>query len=186
MGEFLAPCKAQESEVVILEGLQTVNDDAIAAGLKFLFNGKAKRLVWILHQPLNDNQRMFLQEKYARLLIGKSDRIGLQGKFQMIVVPFSRHPITLNEARFVVTRLSQEGITSAILISKGFHTRRSYGVYSQQGARVGLRIIPSPYFYEYRNDNWWQCLDGIQDFFEQSIKLAYYLMRGYVSIKSLW
>ncbi len=80
IGEFSAPCKAQEAEVVILEGSQTVNNDAIAAGLKFLSGGKAKRLVLIIHQTLIDDQLTAPQEKYAQLLIDKSERIGLQGK----------------------------------------------------------------------------------------------------------
>jgi hypothetical protein len=164
-----------------------VKNGPINAGLKFLFNGKAKRMVLIIHQPLKDDQLFALQEKYVQLLTNESDRIGLEeGKFQIIVVPFSSHPITLNEARFVVTKLSKDGVKSAILLSKGFHTRRSSGVYSQEGARFGVRIIPYPYFNEYTNDNWWQHPEGVHDFFEQSIKLVYYFMRGYVSIKSLW
>jgi hypothetical protein len=186
-GEFLAPCGSQEAEVVILEGSQIVKNGAINAGFKLLSNGKAKCMVLIIHQPLKDDQLFALQEKYVQLLVHESDRIGLEGgKFQIIVVPFSNHPITLNEARLVMTKLSQDGIRSAILLSKGFHTRRSFGVYSQEGARVGLRIIPSPYFTEYKIDNWWQHAEGIHDLFEQYMKLTYYLMRGYVSIKYLY
>jgi hypothetical protein len=185
-GEFLAPCSSEKAEAVILEGSQTVRNGAINVGLKLLFDGKAERMVLVIHQPLKDDQLVALQEKYIRLLINESDRIGLgKGKFQITVVPFAGHPATLNEARFVLTKLTQDGIRSAILLSKGFHTRRSFGVYNQEGARVGVRIIPSPYFTEYKNDNWWKHLQGVRDFFEQTIKLAYYLLRGYVSIKSL-
>ena len=163
-----------------------VKNGAIDAGLKLLFNGKAERMVLVIHQPLKDDQLFALQERYMQLLTNESDRIGLgKGKFQITVVPFAGHPTTLNEARFVLTKLTQDGIRSAILLSKGFHTRRSFGVYNQEGARVGVRIIPSPYFIEYKNDNWWKHAKGVHDFFEQTIKLAYYLLRGYLSVKSL-
>ena len=172
---------------MILEGSQIVKNGAINAGLKLLFNGKAERMVLVIHQPLKDDQLFALQERYIQLLTNESDRIGLgKRKFQITVVPFAGHPTTLNEARFVLTKLTQDGIRSAILLSKGFHTRRSFGVYNQEGARVGVRIIPSPYFTEYKNDNWWKHPKGVHDFFEQTIKLAYYLLRGYLSIKSLW
>ena len=183
----MAPCGSEEGEVVILEGPEIVKNGSISAGLGLLLNGKAQRMLVVIHQPLKGDQLFVLQEKHVQLLINESDRIGLEkGKLQIIVVPFNGHPVTLNEARFVVAKLSKDGVKSAILLSKGFHTRRSSGVYSQEGARFGVRIIPYPYFCEYKNDNWWQHPEGIHDFFEQSIKLAYYLMRGYVSIRYLY
>jgi hypothetical protein len=172
---------------VILDGSEIVKNGAINAGWRLLFDGKAKRILVVVHQPLEDDQFLVLQQKDVQRLVNESNRIGLEKeKFQIIVAPFASHPSTLNEARFVLTKLTQDGVRSAILLSKGFHTRRSFGVYNQEGARVGVRIIPYPYFYEYENDNWWRHRKGVHDFLEQSIKLAYYLMRGYVSIKYLW
>ena len=183
----MAPCGSEEGEIAILKGSEIVKNGAINAALKLLLNGKAERVLVVIHQPLKGDQQFILQEKHVQLLINELDRIGLgKRKLQIIVVPFNGHPVTLNEARFVVTKLSQDGIRSAILLSKGFHTRRSLGVYSQEGARVGLRIIPSPYFTEYKDDNWWQHAEGLHDLCEQYIKLTYYFIRGYVSIKYLY
>jgi uncharacterized SAM-binding protein YcdF (DUF218 family) len=47
-------------------------------------------------------------------------------KVQVISAPIDGHPITLAEPRFVVAKLSQNGTRSAILVSEGFHTRRSF------------------------------------------------------------
>lgn len=183
----MAPCSIERAEVVILDGSQIPKKGAINAGLRLLLNGKAKRLFVVIHQPVESLKLFVLEREYAQLLVNESDRIGLEKvRFQIVVVPSNGHPVTLNEARFVVTILSKDEIRSAILLSKGFHTRRSFGIYSQEGARVGLRVIPLPYFNKYKDDNWWQHAEGVHDLFEQYIKLFYYVIRGYVSIKYLY
>jgi hypothetical protein len=186
-GEFMAPNGSEEAEVLIVEGTQVVRKDAINAGIRLLSDGKVKHmLVVVLHEMSKGDQLFAIQDKYAQLLISESEKLGLErGKFQVIVTPIRGHPITLTEARFVMARLSQEGVKSAILLSEGFHTRRSLGVYSQEGARAGIRISPHPYFAEYRLDDWWTRPEGIHAFFVESVKLAYYLMRGYLSVKFL-
>lgn len=173
---------------MILGGTQVLKNGAINAGIRLLSNGKANRMVVVvLHQLSKEDQLFGLQEKYAQLLIHESEQLDLErGRFQVILAPINGHPVTLNEAKFVVAKISQNGIRSAILLSEGFHGRRSFGVYSQEGARVGLHIIPSSYFTEYKNDNWWQHAKGVHDFFGESIKLAYYLVQGYVSIEYLY
>jgi hypothetical protein len=183
----LAPSSIERAEVVILDGSQILKNGAINAGLRLLLNGKAKRLFVVIHQPPESLKVFVLEREYAQLLVNESDRIGLEKvRFQIVVVPSNGHPVTLNEARFVVTILSKDEIRSAILLSKGFHTRRNFGVYSQEGARVGLRIIPLPYFNKYKDDNWWQHAEGVHDLFEQYIKLFYYVIRGYISIRYLY
>jgi hypothetical protein len=186
MGKFLSPSSSEQAEVVILEGSSMVENGAINVGLNLVSTGKAGRILVVMHQPTNQNQLLALQKKYLHLLIDESDRIGLKKeKFQIIVVPSAGHPITLNEARFVLAELNQDGTRSAILLSKGFHTRRSFGVYSQEAARVGVRIIPVSYFTDYKIEDWWKHRKGVHDFFEQFIKLAYYVIRGYVSVRYL-
>ena len=186
-GEYLAPNGSEEAEVLIIEGTGVVKNGAVNQGIRFLSHRKAKRLVVVLHQYIKDDQPFALQDRYTQLVLSESERMGLEtGKFQVLVAPIHGHPITLNEAKFVVERISREGVKSAILVSEGFHTRRSWGVYSQEGAHLGLRIVALPYFTEYRSDNWWQHVKGVHDFFEESIKLVYYILRGYVSIKYLY
>ena len=110
-------------------------------------------MVVVLHQPSKEGQAFALQGKYAGLIIDDLEHLGLKKeKVQVISAPIDGHPITLNKARFVVAELSQNGIRSAILLSKGFHTRRSFGVYSQEGDRVGLHVIPYSYFIEYEDN----------------------------------
>jgi uncharacterized SAM-binding protein YcdF (DUF218 family) len=172
--------------VVILEGSQVVENGALDAGIRLLSNGRATRLVVVLHQRSKKGEVFALQTKYAPLIFNELEHLGLdKEKVQVISAPIDGHPITLKEARFVVTKLSESGVRSAILLSKGFHTRRSFGVYNQEGNRVGLLVSPYPYFIEYESDSWWHKAEGINDFIQESLKLTYYLLHGYVSMKSL-
>jgi hypothetical protein len=186
-GIFLAPTSNERAEVVILEGTQVVKKGALNAGMRLLSDGKSARLIVVLHQPSKDGQVFALGDKYAILIINELEHLGLgKERVQIISAPIDGHPVTLNEARFVVAKLSQNGTRSAILVSEGFHTRRSFGVYNQEGTRVRLHVIPYPYFIEYDINSWWHEPQGISEFVKESFKLAYYLLRGYVSIKSLW
>jgi uncharacterized SAM-binding protein YcdF (DUF218 family) len=184
---LLAPISDERADVVILEGTQVVENGALDAGIRLLSIGRANRMVVVLHQPSREGQVFALQEKYAELILNELQHLGLDiEKVQVISTPIDGHPITLTEARFVVARLSQNGVRSAILLSKAFHARRSFGAYSQEGARVGLRVVPYSYFIEYDRNYWWQGAEGVSDFVTESFKLAYYLINGYVSIESLW
>ena len=184
----MAPDGQEEAEVVIVEGTQVVKNMAIDAGTKLLTEGKAGHmLVVVLHKSSKEDQLFAIQDRYTQLLLNESEKMSPgRTKFQVILAPIGGHPITLAEARFVVAKLSKGGIKSAILLSEGFHTRRSYGVYRQEGVRVGLRIIPCAYFSGYGRDDWWQHAEGVYDFLQESSKLAYYLLRGYLSVEFLW
>jgi uncharacterized SAM-binding protein YcdF (DUF218 family) len=114
------------------------------------------------------------------------EHLGIEkDKIKVLFVPLDGHPITLREAQFVVDRVSGDGVRSAILVCEGFHTLRSLGVYRQEGARVGLHVVPYSYFVEYESDSWWSKPDGWRAFLQESMKLVYYVLRGYVSVKYL-
>ncbi len=186
-GKYLAPKGTGKAAVVILEGDESIREDAIKIGLRLLYEGKANRMVVVLHQFSKDDSRVVLEEKYTQLISNELEHFALgKEKAQVIWAPIDGHPITLSEARFVVNELSKDNLRSALLLSKGFHTRRSFGVYNQEGERVGLHIIPYSYFTDYEGDTWWHSTQGISDFVEQSLKFAYYLLRGYVPIETLW
>jgi len=183
----LAPTSNEKAEVVILEGTQVVKKGILDAGIRLLSDGKAKSMVVVLHHPSRENQVFALEHRYTQLIMEELENLGLEEeKVKVISAPIDGHPITLSEARFVVKKLSQNGARSAILVSEGFHTRRSFGTYSQEGARVGLHVVPYSYFVEYDSTYWWNKPQGVSEFFEESFKLAYYIVHGYISIKFLW
>lgn len=170
-----------------MEGTQVVKKGALIEGMRLLRDWKAKDMVVVLHHPSEEKQGFALEHKYAQLILKELEDMGFKReKVQVISAPIDGHPITLAEARFVANKLSQRGIRKVILLSEGFHTRRSYAVYNQEGSRVGLHIVPYPYFIEYESNRWWRETEGVNDFVTESFKLAYYLINGYISINSLW
>jgi hypothetical protein len=186
-GMFLAPTSKESADVLILEGTQIAKRSALKTGITLLSNGRANRMVVVLHSPLREGEVFTLPEEYPQFLIDELVRLGLKKeKIEIIPAPIPGHPITLSEARFVVAKLSRNKVRSAILVGEGFHTRRSFAVYKQEGDKLGLHIVPYSYFTEYKNDSWWRDIQGISDFFRELLKLSYYLLRGYLSIGALW
>jgi hypothetical protein len=128
-GSFLAPTGKERAEVVVLEGTQVIKKGALNAGIRFLFDGKARSMVVVLHQPSNENQVLALQERYPHLILNELEHVGLEKeKVQVILAPIDGHPITLTEARFVANKLSDHGVRSAILFWKDFKPEGFLGV----------------------------------------------------------
>ena len=183
-GRFLAPEGVGRADVVILEGTELIREKAIDTGKGLLSTGRAHRLV-LVYQKSEDEMIFGRPLDYNLFLGQKLEELGLRkDQFQMLEVP-KKHPITLVEAKCVLSNLSKNGARSAILLSEDFHTRRSYWTYKQVGIPLGIEIIPCPYFMTYRNDTWWQQANGIRNFIGESLKFFYYLLRGYIPLKSL-
>ena len=183
-GEFLAPEEAGNADVVILEGSEVIRGKGVEIGMSLLSSKKAHRLVIVYHnsekEPIFDrplNYDIFLTKKIEDCGL-KKDQV------QVIRVP-RNHPITLTEAQIVLSHLSRERVKSAILLAEGFHTRRSYWAYKRIGLPLGIKIIPYSYFTVYQSKNWWQETDGVVAFMTESLKFFYYLVRGYIPVKSL-
>lgn len=183
-GMFLAPQGVGKADVAILEGTEVIREDAIIIGIRLLSTKRAKSLV-VVYQK-SDKQRIFgLPLDYGLLLNHDLQGLGV-GKDQIQIVEVSKeHPITLTEAQCVLLRLSKDGVRTAILVAEGFHTRRSLWTYRQVGSPLGIKITSSPYFPTYRLENWWKDAQGVREFFDECIKFFYYLIRGYIPVKSL-
>jgi hypothetical protein len=181
----MAPISDGKAEVLIIEGNEVISNAALRAGITLLSQGRASRMAVVVKVPLNEGRQTFaLREKYAQLIIEGAERVGVRKeKVEVISAPIPGHPITLAEAQFVVAKLSGEGVRSAILLADGFHTRRSYGLYSQEGSKVGLQVVPYAYFIDYEREDWWQDTEAIGDFIQESAKLAYYVMKGHLALR---
>lgn len=183
IGMFLAPLSEESAEVLILEGSQTVKISMLKAGVRIIADGRANRMVVVLHAPLEEGKVFTLPRDYPQCVTDELSSLGLKKeKIEVISAPIPGHPITLSEARFVVAKLSQDKVRSALLISEGFHARRSFALYKQEGQRLGLHVVPYSYFTEYKSNSWWRNVQGISDFLGESSKLSYYLLRGYISL----
>jgi hypothetical protein len=179
-GDFLAPSGKGSGEVTILEGTATIQKGAVKEGMTLLKKA-TDRLVIVLHLPEEKGQLFAIQEEYPRLLKKELRTLGLRDEqLEIMTVPINDHPITLTEARFVMAALAKEGIGSAVLVSEGFHTRRSWAVYQQEGKAFHINVTPHPCFIKYKEKDWWRQKEGVRDFAQESVKLLYYLFFGYV------
>ncbi len=187
LGRFMAPQGTGKADAVVVEGDQVVREGAVRAGVALIKEGRAKQLILVLHR-YSENEKLFaIQDKYQGWLEAELEQGGLRkNQYHIWILPINGHPITLSEARYVVSRLSLAGIHKALLLCLSFHTRRSLLVYQNQGDALGVRFIPYPYFPSYGRDNWWKDTEGIKDFGSEAIKLGYYLIKGYISFYKLF
>jgi hypothetical protein len=184
-GRYLAPEVMGNADVVILVGDELIRWDGVEIGMGLLSTGRVKSLVVVVHQDSKRRPPVALPN-YPLLLAKELENLKLKkDQFRVIVVPID-HPITLVEAKIALSNLSKTGVSSAILLAPGFHTRRSYWVYKQVGLPLGIRIIPRPYFITYQRENWWQQIQAVDDYLYEFCKFFYYLLRGYVPLKSLF
>lgn len=183
-GRFLAPEGMGKADVVILEGTELIRETPIRIGISFLSSGRANRMV-VVYQESEKEQIFARPLDYNLYLTKKLEDLGLEKDQIKVLKAPKEHPITLTEARIVLSNLSKTGVRSAVLLSEGFHTRRSYWAYKQVGLPLGIEIIPYPYFMRYQKENWWQRARGSREFIDQCLKFFYYLIRGYIPVKSL-
>jgi len=183
-GRFLSPEGRGNADVVILEGEELIKERAVKIAIELLSSGRANSMVVVVHQYTGD-ERTFALPDYALLVTKNLEAGGLKkNQFMILGVP-TNHPITFKEAQIVLHNLSKKEVKSAILLAKGFHTRRSFWAYKQVGLALGIKIIPYPYFTKYRNENWWQEIRGVRYFVSELAKFSYYLLMGYIPVKSL-
>jgi hypothetical protein len=183
-GNFLAPQGIGDADVVIVENTQLIREKGLKIGIDLLSSGKTHHVV-IVYQNSEDERIFDRPLNYDLLLTQKLELLGLnKEQIQVIEVPMD-HPITLTEAKRVLSNLSRSGVKSAILLAEGFHTRRSYWAYKQVGLPLGIKIIPCPYFIKYRIDNWWTGIKGVSEFSIELSKFVYYVLCRYIPVKSL-
>ncbi len=184
-GEFLAPEAAQKADALVLEGTELIRERSVRVGMELLSSGRAGRIAVVVHQDLKAGQ-VFALQNYAGLIARDLEAFGLRkDQVQVIEVP-TDHPITLTEARMALASLSRGGVRSVILMAEGFHARRSYWAYKQAGAPLGMEVFSHPYFSKYQMKTWWRTEDGCYDFFTELLKLFYYVIQGYIPVKSLY
>jgi uncharacterized SAM-binding protein YcdF (DUF218 family) len=183
-GNYLAPGRMNKADVLIMEGGMLVKLTVVKIALDLVSSGKADYLV-VVDQDVK-GEDIFALSDYPLLVAKNLEALGLKkGQFEVIGVP-AKHPVTLTEAKIVLSQLSKKGVRSAILLTQGFHARRSYWAYKRVGLPLGIEIIPCAYFTNYGKENWWQQTEGVEEFLSEFIKFIYYLLRGYIPLKSLF
>lgn len=182
-GQFMAPGGNYEADVAILEGSEFVPTGMVLQGLNLLSSGKVKRLVVVLHRIALLHRPYGLNTDYTNIVRKELLDQGLKEKDFKIIETTIRNPVTLTSAKAALDALARENVKSAILISPGFHARRSFLAYQFAGIPFQIKIFPSACFTEYELDQWWEKYNAIRDFGAEVLKLAYYMVGGYIPLK---
>jgi hypothetical protein len=182
-GKFMAPNGNYIANVAILEGTEFIDRSTVMSAMNLLSSGKVKRIVIVLHRIAPSHRPFALNEDYPNLVKKEMEAIGLKERDFKIIVTRIHHPVTLTAAIGALETLSKEDVKSAILLSPGFHTRRSLLVYQYAGIPHQIKIFPSACFNAYQLDHWWSHENGVRDFTSELLKLAYYLARGYIPFR---
>jgi hypothetical protein len=162
-----------------LEGGDGVDKRLLIEAAQEMRSLPAPRLVIVIHQ---DAKLATDKVNSASKLEMQVHQLGLHDdQFTVLRTPRT-HPITLNEASVVLNKLSAEGVRSAVLMTDGFHERRSYLVYKQVGIPLGISLTACTGFLEYTRDNWWMTSVGWREFLEEVTKTSYYYTRGYLRL----
>jgi uncharacterized SAM-binding protein YcdF (DUF218 family) len=70
---------------------------------------------------------------------------------------------------------------SLIVVTEPFHTRRSHLVFSKTYRDTGIRVMVCPVENSlYRYDDWWVSEQSFLTVYEEYLKTAYYLAKGYL------
>jgi hypothetical protein len=182
-GCFMAPAGDYRADVAILEGTDFISTGMVMSGVNLILSGRVKRLVIVLQNIAPMDRPYGISGNYKDLVRQELEKIGLKEKeFKVITVPI-RNPITLNEARVILQGLSRENVKSAVLLSTGFHARRSYLVYQHIGLPLQIKIFPYAYFPTYNLSDWRVKSSGVRDFEVEVAKLFYYMIKGYIPFK---
>lgn len=172
------------ADVVILEGTEFMGKGMVHKGVELLSSGKARRMVLTLHRISPKHRPFAVQEDYPSSVRLELQRLGLKDSdFTVMVTPL-RDPITLTSAKFVVEALAKDGVKKAILVSQGFHMRRSYLVYQYLAEPSNIKIYPMAYFGKiYQRNDWWHEGHGTRDFVLQLQGLVFYVAMRHIPSK---
>jgi hypothetical protein len=182
-GKFMAPDGDYIADIAILEGTEFIDRGVLMKGLNLLSSEKVKRIVVVLHRIAPSHRPFAFNEDYPSLVKKELEALGLKERDFEIILTRIHHPITLTVARGVMDVLSKEDVKSAILVSPGFHTRRSFLAFQYAGLPFQIKIFPSACFNSYQLDHWWSHEGSVRDFATELSKLAYYLAGGYIPFK---
>ena len=182
-GEFMAPRGDYTADIAILEGNEYIDRGIVSAGLELLKAGKVRRIIVVLHNIAQAHRPYGLNENYPGMVEKELQKLGLKEKDFEVMVVHIEHPLTLTEAKGALKEISKENVKTAILLSSGFHTRRSYLVYQHAAEAYQIKIYPQACFTGYQAENWWEQERGARDFSAESVKLAYYLLMGHIPFR---
>lgn len=182
-GRFMAPQGDYVADIAILEGSEFVRPGVITRGLHLVSSGKVKQIIVVLYRIAPSYRPFGLSGDYPNLVKKEIGALGLKERDFQVVTVHIDHPVTLTAAKGTMEAIAKKDVKSAILLSPGFHARRSYLVYQYVSEPFHIKILPCASFDSYELERWWCQNEGMRDFIQELSKLIYYFVRGYIPLR---
>jgi hypothetical protein len=138
--------------------------------------GKCKRVLFIK----TDNDTYIFNDLYLEeFLKSKLDSSYKDFPYKIYNLPVE-HPVTLNRSKEILDTLKKFNIKSVLLLTSGFHSRRSKKVYEGILKDSGIKLYVNTYFIKVDRNDWWTKADGFREVVSEYLKYIYYVIRGYI------
>ena len=121
-------------------------------------------------EPEKPDKRPYLVSRGVAELMSRLARI----QDPEIIPIRAIEPISLNAAYQIRDFLTKEHLSSVIVVTPGFRSKRSYLVYHGVLAPAGIKIYCMPVFGLETPENWTKTWHDIQEVTEQFLKLLFY------------
>ena len=123
--------------------------------------------------PVKFNRRRTAPDDFSQGVVEVMCRISRIFEYEMIPTD-GGEPIRFNTAIQIKNYLQNEEISSIIVVSSGFSSRRAFLVYQEVFSPIDVKVYCLPVFSVRNPSNWTESWHGIQEVFLEFGKLWYY------------
>ena len=162
-------------DVILLE--EEFNNKQAISECNSLFRETGAKEVWIVRLP--DSTQLFTEHLIERSFKERLDTLYYNFPFKFFVYN-TEHPYTFNKSIAVLDSLKVKGYKKVLLVTEGFHSKRSFKVYKKLFAPAGIDVYCNTYFTESTPENWWKDSNGFRRVVSEYLKYFYYLVKGYI------
>ena len=176
-GNFLVaqPYPSKNVDVILLE--EDYNNKQAINFCNTLFKETYAKEIWVVVLP--DSMQLFTKEQLEKTFKESLDTMAYNFPFKFFMYR-TEHPYTLNKSNAVLDSLRSKGYKKVMLLTEGFHSKRSFKVYKKIFAPQGIDVYCTTYFTEANPENWWTFSDGFRRVVSEYLKYFYYLVKGYI------
>jgi hypothetical protein len=166
---------AKNADVILLE--EEYNNKQAINMCNNLYKETGAKEVWIVVLP--DSTQLFTEKQLEKTFKESMDTLSYNFAFKFFTYS-TEHPYTLHKSAAVLDSLKAKGFKKVVLLTEGFHSKRSFKVYKKLFAPQGIDVYCTTYFTESTPENWWKDSNGFRRVVSEYLKYIYYLVKGYI------
>jgi hypothetical protein len=168
----------EDKQFEFADALLVEEDFANKNALDFCHNlfkeGKCKEIFMV---KVINKSSIYSDRQYEYLLKKTIDSLYYNMPLTFINLDIE-HPITLNKSRIIIDTLNSRNFKKIILVTSGFHSKRSFLTYKKYFKDTDIKLSVFVYYSNYTPNNWWKNIEGFREVITEYLKLVYYWLRG--------